>query len=194
MRRRRVTSNDNPSRSSAPSYMKKFKSLDMFPKMDTPTEQESRVRTESGGFLSICGLAFIAWLVLSQLFYYIFPEVEQHLVVDTMFDKKLDIRFDITFHSIPCGSLGVDVMDVTGEQQVHVNQDITKQRLDLQGRSLGKAVNERNGIESMLFQYVEDRKESIPSVPGEGFSAFDPERVLHKRRSKLMCHRNEHVR
>ena len=40
-----------------------------------------------------------------------------------MYDKKLANSFDIAFPSIPCSSLGVDVMDVTGEQQVHVNQD-----------------------------------------------------------------------
>ena len=45
-------------------------------------------------------------------------------------------------------------MDTTGEQQVHVNQDITKQRLDSNGKSIGKAVNERNGIENMFFQYM----------------------------------------
>jgi len=167
LRRRRMSTNDNFSPSGGPSYLKTFKNLDMFPKMDTPTEKESRVRTESGGVLSICGLAVIAWLVLSQVFYYIFPETEEHLVVDTMFDKKLDIHFDITFHSIPCGSLGVDVMDVTGEQQLMVKQEVMKQRLDLEGNILGKAVNERHGFDTILFQYMRmDRKQEGCRVTG----------------------------
>ena len=111
----------------------KFKQLDLFTKIDTPNETESRVRTESGGCLSVIGIAIITWLVLSQFYYFLFPERREHLKVDRNYDKKLDISFDIEFHSIPCSSLGVDVMDATGEHQVHVNQDITKQRLDLNG-------------------------------------------------------------
>ena len=154
LRRRGHTTTSSYKQHRPSSLQTAFKSMDMFPKIDTPTEKESRVRTESGGCLSIIGLAIISWLGLSQLYYYTFPPRLEHLVVDKSYDKKLDINFDITFHSIPCSSLGVDIMDVTGEQQVHVNQDITKQRLDLNGYPLGEPVNERNGIEQMLFQYM----------------------------------------
>eukprot|EP01084_Bolivina_argentea_P003305 6206_1 len=168
MRRRAARHEPTYKRHRPSSMATKFKSLDLFQKIDSPNEKESRVRTESGGCLSIIGIALIAWLVLSQLYYYIFPLRREHLIVDKMYDKKLDIRFDITFHSIPCSSLGVDVMDVTGEQQVHVNQDVTKQRLDLQGNKLGKAVNEKNGIESMLFQYMRmDRSAEGCRVTGQ---------------------------
>lgn len=85
---------------------------------------------------SIITLSLIAWLVLSQTYYYFFPLTHEHLIVDKMFDKKLEITFDIEFHRIPCNSLGVDVMDVTGEQQLHVEQDITKTRIDYSGNAL----------------------------------------------------------
>ena len=150
--------NDTYTRSKPSSLATAFKSMDLFDKIDTPTEKQSRVKTSSGGIFSIIGLLIIAWLVLSEFYYYIFPERREHLVIDSMFDKQLEISFDITFHSIPCSSLGICIMDVTGEQQVHaemLNHEIHKTRLDLQGNALhDEPIRENLGIINELFQYM----------------------------------------
>eukprot|EP01084_Bolivina_argentea_P151948 265146_1 len=75
-----------------------------------------------------------------------------------MFDQKLEISFDITFHRIPCSSLGICMMDVTGEQQIHadlLNHEITKTRLDLDGTPLhDEPIVEQLGIINELFKFM----------------------------------------
>eukprot|EP01084_Bolivina_argentea_P278515 475849_1 len=85
------------------------------------------------------GLLIIAWLVLTEFYHYIFPQRREHNIIDSMYDKQLEISFAITFHSISCPSFGVCIMDVAGEQQVHtemLNHEIHKTRLDLHGNVL----------------------------------------------------------
>ena len=158
LRRRGASRNESYAPPKPSSLATAFKSMDLFDKIDTPIEKQSRVKTSSGGIFSIIGLLIISWLVLSEFYYYIFPDRREHLKVDSMYDTQLEISFDITFHSIPCSSLGICVMDVTGEQQVHaekLNHEIHKTRLDLQGNPLhDEPIKEHLGIINELFQYM----------------------------------------
>ena len=158
LRRRGGTPRDSYKSSQPSSLVTAFKSMDMFDKIDTPNERESRIKTESGGCFSIIGIFIILWLVLSETYYYIFPTRSEHLIIDNMYDKQLEIIFDITFHNIPCSSLGICIMDVTGEQQVHaemLNHEIHKTRLSLDGEALhDEPIKEIPGIINELFQYM----------------------------------------
>lgn len=58
-------------------------------------------------------------------------------MVDTLIGQNVQINFDITFPSLPCAATGVDAMDVTGDQQVNVIRQISKQRLDKYGNAIG---------------------------------------------------------
>ncbi len=44
-------------------------------------------------------------------------------------------------------ALGIDVMDVTGEQQVHVHQDVTQQRMTYGGKKIGSPIKVSGGYE-----------------------------------------------
>mmetsp|Transcript_30452 Transcript_30452/g.37361 ORF Transcript_30452/g.37361 Transcript_30452/m.37361 type:complete len:378 (-) Transcript_30452:55-1188(-) len=145
-------------------FMKTVKSFDLFPKFKDKDINEIRIssiKTNFGGFYSVIGLIIIFWICFQEIYGFIFPKREEHLIIDKSFQKKLNIKFDIEFHSIPCNSLGIDVMDVTGEQQVHVNQDIKTIRLDMNGKPLRhqnkpyhhpKHTNPMQQIQAQLFE------------------------------------------
>lgn len=43
--------------------------------------------------------------------------------------ERMEIHLNMTFPRLPCELLTMDVMDVSGEQQVGVNHGVTKVRL-----------------------------------------------------------------
>lgn len=47
-----------------------------------------------------------------------------------------------TFHTVPCLDVHVDAMDVAGENQIDIDHDMTKQRLDAGGLAIGKPFSE----------------------------------------------------
>ncbi len=112
-----------------------FKKFDIYPK----TLDDFRVKTISGGMLSLISLAFILILVLAEVRYYFKVDRTDELYVDTStgeFSKKLPIFLNITFPRIPCNALNIDVMDVSGDHQNGVEHTLFKQRLDYSGKFL----------------------------------------------------------
>ena len=79
---------------------------------------------------SMIGIWIIIWILLQEIYLFVFPERNERLVIDKSFQKKLNIKFDIVFHALPCNSLGIDIMDVTGEQEHHVNSGIKTFTID----------------------------------------------------------------
>lgn len=47
-----------------------------------------------------------------------------------------------TFHAVPCLDVHVDAMDVAGENQIDIDHDMTKQRLDPDGLAIGEPFSE----------------------------------------------------
>ncbi|ETO10225.1 hypothetical protein RFI_27153 [Reticulomyxa filosa] len=87
-----------------------IKQLDLFPKFETETETAQRVQTQFGGMVSVVVSCLIAWLVMSELYFYLFPKAKEELIVDTMFDSKLHIHIDIEFPRIPCVCMYVCIL------------------------------------------------------------------------------------
>lgn len=113
-----------------------FKQFDIYQKID----ESYRVQTSSGAALSLAGLALIAILVLFELRSFMTPRYQEHMVVDTtILSDKLTINVNITFHALNCNEAHLDVMDVAGDNQLNVEHDMIKQRLDKHGRRIGKA-------------------------------------------------------
>lgn len=115
--------------------MKKSKllSIDAFAK----TEEDVRIRTRTGGLITLSCVVVTFLLLLSEWFHLKEVVTRPQLVVDRDRHLKLDLNMDITFPHIPCYLLNMDIMDSAGEMQLEVlNKGWSKTRLDPSGQVL----------------------------------------------------------
>ncbi|CCF60402.1 hypothetical protein KAFR_0K00470 [Kazachstania africana CBS 2517] len=101
------------------------------------TEEDVRVRTNTGGLISIGCVVLTCFLLLRE--WYQFNEIitRPKLVVDRDHDLELDLNFDITFPSISCDLLTLDILDDAGDLQLDLLESgLTKTRVDSNGVSL----------------------------------------------------------
>ncbi|KAE8147628.1 endoplasmic reticulum vesicle transporter-domain-containing protein [Aspergillus avenaceus] len=103
----------------------RFTRLDAFAK----TVEDARIRTTSGGIITIASLLVVLWLVWGEWMDYRRVVVLPELVVDKSRGEKMEIHLNMTFPRLPCELLSLDVMDVSGEQQTGVAHGINKVRL-----------------------------------------------------------------
>ncbi|KAI9734227.1 MAG: hypothetical protein M1834_002329 [Cirrosporium novae-zelandiae] len=103
----------------------RFTRLDAF----TKTVEDARVRTTSGGIVTIASLIIILYLIWGEWTDYRQIVVHPELVVDKGRGERMEIHLNITFPRIPCELLTLDVMDVSGEQQTGVAHGVNKIRL-----------------------------------------------------------------
>lgn len=126
----------------------RFTRLDAF----TKTVDEARVRTTSGGIVTIASLLIVLFLAWGEWADYRRILVHPELIVDKgrgwflgiadwwttqkcadhaalITGEKMEIHLNITFPRIPCELLTLDVMDVSGEQQTGVMHGVSKVRL-----------------------------------------------------------------
>lgn len=103
----------------------RFTRLDAF----TKTVDEARVRTTSGGIVTIASLLIVLYLAFGEWRDYRRVVVRPELVVDKTRGEKMEIWMNMTFPHVPCELLTLDVMDVSGEMQVGVKHGVLKVRL-----------------------------------------------------------------
>lgn len=100
------------------------------------TLDDFRVRTTSGGLVTIISTCIIIVLFFVQLQYYLSTDVTQVLFVDTSRQEKMNITIDIRYPSLPCSYLTLDAMDVSGDTQTDVTHNLYKTRLNLNGQPI----------------------------------------------------------
>ena len=103
----------------------RFTRLDAF----TKTVEDARVRTTSGGVVTLVSLILILYLVWGEWADYRRITVLPELIVDKGRGEKMEIHMNISFPRVPCELLTLDVMDVSGEIQAGVMHGVNKVRL-----------------------------------------------------------------
>ncbi|KAL9083250.1 MAG: hypothetical protein Q9165_008603 [Trypethelium subeluteriae] len=146
----------------------RFTRLDAF----TKTVEDARVRTTSGGVVTITSLLVILFLMWSEWSDYRRIVVKPELVVDKGRGEKMEIHMNITFPRLPCELLTLDVMDVSGEVQSGVMHGVKKVRLS----------NEREGgrvleIKDLELHPTEDTVHLDPEYCGDCYGAPAPSTV-----------------
>ncbi|KAI5799157.1 endoplasmic reticulum vesicle transporter-domain-containing protein [Peziza echinospora] len=99
----------------------------------TKTVEDARVRTTTGGVVTISSIILIIFLIINEWRDYSRIVIMPELVVDKTRGQRMDIHLNITFPQVPCELLTLDVMDVSGELQVGVSHGIVKTRLSEAG-------------------------------------------------------------
>lgn len=142
----------------------RFTRLDAF----TKTVEDARVRTTSGGIVTITSLLVIFWLVWGEWAEYRQVVVRPELVVDKGRGEKMEIHMNITFPLMPCELLTLDVMDVSGEIQTGVMHGVSKVRL--------APVNEGSHVieTKALELHTDDAVHLDPEYCGECYGAPAP--------------------
>jgi len=107
----------------------RFKRFDVYSKV----HDDYRVKTKSGGLISVVAIILMLILFSSELNSYLTVEVVDHIVVDTALNEKLAIGLNITFPHLRCDEVSVDTVDSTGENQVDIAGDLSKLNLDARG-------------------------------------------------------------
>mmetsp|Transcript_38373 Transcript_38373/g.108535 ORF Transcript_38373/g.108535 Transcript_38373/m.108535 type:complete len:371 (+) Transcript_38373:101-1213(+) len=130
--RHRIDDEDKPKGTTS-----QFKRFDVYSKV----HDDYRVKTESGGLISLVAFVVMIILFTSEISNYLSVEVVDHIMVDTTLNQKLPIGLNITFPHLRCDEVSVDTVDSMGENQVDVAGDLVKINLDVNGfRSQGDHV------------------------------------------------------
>ncbi|SCU84353.1 LANO_0C01134g1_1 [Lachancea nothofagi CBS 11611] len=109
-------------------------SVDAFAK----TEEDVRIRTRSGGIITLSCIIVTFLLLLSEWTQLKEIVTRPQLVVDRDRHLKLDLNMDVTFPHIPCYLLNMDILDSAGEIQLDLLESgWSKTRLDSSGQNLG---------------------------------------------------------
>mmetsp|Transcript_41633 Transcript_41633/g.109906 ORF Transcript_41633/g.109906 Transcript_41633/m.109906 type:complete len:403 (-) Transcript_41633:47-1255(-) len=103
-----------------------MKSLDAFAR----PVQEFQVKTNCGGYLSLCSFFLIAVLFVTELRYFLEPETKDHMFIDQNQEQKyVNISINITFPAAPCAVLQLNLLDPKRANILHINTEIYKTRL-----------------------------------------------------------------
>eukprot|EP01130_Rhizamoeba_saxonica_P017710 TRINITY_DN8641_c0_g1_i1.p1 TRINITY_DN8641_c0_g1~~TRINITY_DN8641_c0_g1_i1.p1 ORF type:complete len:384 (-),score=71.40 TRINITY_DN8641_c0_g1_i1:43-1194(-) len=117
-----------------------MRSFDAYPK----TVEDFRIRTNSGGIVSIISAIIMFWLFFSELSLYLGTEIKPELSVDTSRSEQLRINFNIVFPHMPCAFLSLDAMDVSGNHQLDIIHHVYKKRLTSDGKPIKSSVEKQD--------------------------------------------------
>lgn len=115
-----------------------IRQFDAYPK----TLEDFRIKTFSGAFVSVIAAVLMVILFMSELRFFLTTETQPELFVDTSRNEKMRINVEMVFPQMPCAYMSVDVMDVSGEQQLDVEHNLFKRRLARDGTHIDEEKHE----------------------------------------------------
>ncbi|KAH8675449.1 endoplasmic reticulum vesicle transporter-domain-containing protein [Xylariales sp. PMI_506] len=148
----------------------RFTRLDAF----TKTVEDARIRTTSGGIVTIVSLLVVLYLAMGEWADYRRVVIHPELIVDKGRGERMEIHLNITFPRLPCELLTLDVMDVSGEQQHGVMHGIHKYRL--QSVAQGGLVIDGTALD--LHSAEEVAKHLDPDYCGGCYGATPPANAI----------------
>ncbi|KIO19312.1 hypothetical protein M407DRAFT_246194 [Tulasnella calospora MUT 4182] len=105
-----------------------FKGFDAFGK----TMEDVKIKTRTGALLTMLSAAIICTFTLVEFMDYRRVYVDTSVIVDRSRGERLSVSMNITFPQVPCFLLNLDVMDISGEHQEHLDHSLVKTRLNNQ--------------------------------------------------------------
>ncbi|KAK5698252.1 ER-derived vesicles protein erv46 [Elasticomyces elasticus] len=149
----------------------RFTRLDAF----TKTVEDARIRTTSGGIVTLTSLLLILYLVWGEWADYRRVIVHPELMVDKGRGEKMEIHMNISFPRVPCELLTLDVMDVSGEVQTGVMHGVNKVRLRSEKEGGGEI--DRSALELGKAE-LEATKHLDPNYCGGCYGAPSPSNAI----------------
>ncbi|XP_054164567.1 endoplasmic reticulum-Golgi intermediate compartment protein 3-like [Oppia nitens] len=146
----------------------RIRSLDVYPKV----LEDFRIKTFGGATVTIISGILMVVLFISELNYYLTPELREELLVDVSRGEKLRINLDVVFPHIACDFLAIDAIDVSGEQHINIEHNVFKRRLSLNGEPL-EAPEKDNTIGT---KKLSAKKEFLNKVTETPVTTLDPNR------------------
>ena len=140
------------------------------------TLDDFRIRTTSGGLMTIISSLIIIFLFVLELKYYLTIDVVQVLFVDTSRHEKMNITIDMNLPVLPCSYLTIDAMDVSGDSQTDIAHNLYKTRLDLQGNVLE---NDKIKVSLQPLPKVNQTKIVESTTVAECESCYGAESAVH---------------
>uniref|UniRef100_A0A7S2S5U7 Uncharacterized protein n=1 Tax=Mucochytrium quahogii TaxID=96639 RepID=A0A7S2S5U7_9STRA len=140
------------------------KRLDAFPK----TLDEFRVRTSSGGLVSLVGILLILICFSWELAEFMQPRATEDVVVDNTMHDKLIIHFDITFPKTQCSVIAIAAVDAAGEKQSMKAHSVYKLPLDDKLRAFPSVVKQDAESKAILTKdELSKHKEKVSDDVGD---------------------------
>jgi len=139
----------------AKDFLRKF---DAFPKF---VDVDFYSRSFGGGIITVVTYIVAVSLLLAETKLYLKTHVKHDLYVDNGRGETMRINVDVFFPNLSCGSLGLDVMDVSGETHLDVvDHEMRKIRYDRYGVKLADALNDEQGKEEVVNEKAFDSNET----------------------------------
>ncbi|CAL6337058.1 unnamed protein product [Bathycoccus prasinos] len=139
----------------AKDFLRKF---DAFPKF---VDVDFYSRSFGGGIITVVTYIVAVSLLLAETKLYLKTHVKHDLYVDNGRGETMRINVDVFFPNLSCGSLGLDVMDVSGETHLDVvDHEMRKIRYDRYGVKLADALNDEHGKEEVVNEKAFDSNET----------------------------------
>ena len=139
-----------------------LKKFDAFPKF---VDVDFYSRSFTGGVITIAAYAICVFLLMTEIKVFTKTHLRHDLTVDQGRGERMRITIDIYFPKLSCASIGLDVMDVSGETHLDVEHDMFKIRYDRYGHQITKGVGERASMNEKAPPAPPAPKTAIELVP-----------------------------